>query len=153
MVTDSQQATADVQTVEAPDVSLPVLIDCGEGQVGITIRGLHRLALSLADGQMSALVVANSVPPGILPGILALAEEIAANRIPLIAVGPEQLHPADANWISPIGQVLLHTPVAAAPAPANKPWRDWLITLGIAAVGGLAGGCLLHFGRVLWRAL
>jgi hypothetical protein len=108
---------------------------------GIRMDELWDAARRVADGQPAAGL--DHVAPQIQAAVVALAREIKASRVPLVAIGPEGLEPDNANWIAP-GEWLSRYPLtAAAGDPTSRvAWFGWgvlataLVRLAVYLVAG-----------------
>ena len=113
----------------------------------LRVDELYAFATAIADGKLTPEQLAPQMPPALLQGVCALAGEIAAARIPLVAIGPDwDLQPSDANYIRPGAKVTTPETLEAT-FPTRMEW--WLARLGYVLLGMGAGMAL---GVWLYRA-
>jgi len=114
---------------------------------GLRVDQLYQFAQAVADGKLTPEQLAPQMPPELLRGVCALAGEIAAARIPLVAIGPDwELVPREANYIHP-GSKVITPETLGATGQTRSEW--WLARVGYVLLGLGAGMAL---GVWLYRA-
>jgi len=72
---------------------------------GLRVDELYQLAQAVADGKLAPETLASQIPFALVHGVCALAGEIAASRIPLVAIGLDwDFIPPNANYLMPGGK-------------------------------------------------
>lgn len=108
---------------------------------------LYAFAHAVADGKLTAEQLRPQMRPSIHQAVCALADEIAAARIPLVAIGPDwDFLPAGANWIQPGREIVTPPPYVTEP---TRPGRHVLMVLGYITFGVGLG---LALARWMWGA-
>jgi len=119
---------------------------------GVRVDELWAAAYAIADGRMPP-ARQPALPKPIQEAVLALAQEIRAARVPLVAIGPEGFTPPESNYIGP-GPVEFHPPTpqtATAGRPAEAVLREggrWHKAMWFAA--GTAAGTWAMYACGHW---
>lgn len=134
-------ANQQVSAASAPSARGPLPAKLYHKGYGIPVDQLHQYAQAVADGKLTVEQLSPQLPPAMFQAVIALAGEIAAARIPLVAIGPDwRFVPPAANYVHPDAQdhfIAASLARQVAAEPSDPAWRvlagriAWLL-LGVA---------------------